>query len=133
MTDAASNAGLTYLASPYSHPSAAMRAWRFDQAVAHAARLMVDGENVFSPIAHSHPIDLALPAPQNHGFWLKQDFAILCHCTRVRVLMLPGWENSYGIGREIELAGEIGIPVLYDQPLETPSPLVEDREVIDDE
>lgn len=103
----------TYLASPYTHVERSVRHDRFDTVCRVAARLMRAGEVVFSPIAHSHPIDLADPLPQTTQFWMDQDLPILRHAAKVKVLCLPGWQVSKGIAREIEVAIAAGIPVEY--------------------
>ena len=50
---------LVYLASPYSHADAHVRASRFDAVCYAAAVLLGGGVLVYAPIAHSHPIALA--------------------------------------------------------------------------
>ncbi|MCP4786572.1 MAG: DUF1937 family protein [Fuerstiella sp.] len=47
---------MIYLASPYSHSDANIREKRFRDVCRTAARLMRNGDVVFSPIAHGHPI-----------------------------------------------------------------------------
>ena len=107
----------TYLASPYSHPSPAVRQERYEAVVRAAARLMLDGQVVFSPIAHSHPVEtLGMPAPQSGAFWMKQDLALLRHAERLLILALPGYEDSAGIKQEIEFALSKNIPVELLQP-----------------
>lgn len=108
---------LTYLASPYTHPDPEVMAARFDAVCAVAARLMLAGEAVFSPIAHSHPIALQIPETQTDGaFWLAQDFPILCRCTLMKVLMLEGWSMSKGIAAEVQFATNHRIPVEFITP-----------------
>lgn len=113
-----------YVASPYSvtfplseQLAAKLRKRRFEAVCKYTANLMKQGELVFCPIAHSHPIEvLGMPGEVNNGdFWLKQDFAILQFCKELRVLCLEGWEKSEGIRREIEFAKELNIPVTYVQ------------------
>ena len=103
----------TYLASPYTHPDPAVRETRFRQAAEAAAGLMLCGEVVFSPIAHSHPIDLNFDYPESGAFWKRQDEPFLMLCAKMIVLMLPGWEESKGVAHEIEVAKSRGIPVGY--------------------
>ena len=106
---------LIYLASPYSHADPEIRTERFRAACTVAGRLMMRGKCVFSPIAHSHSVEQFFGdgKVEGHDFWLKQDFAILRHVTELHVLRLDGWEKSFGIAREVELAGKLGIPVYY--------------------
>lgn len=109
---------LVYLASPYSHPDATVRAARFSAACRVAGELMKAGQCVFSPIAHSHPIEQHFldAKPEGHDFWLRQDFAILRHASRLVVLMLEGWEASRGVAAEIDFAKTIGVPVEFKKP-----------------
>ncbi len=103
----------TYLASPYTHVERSVRCERFDAVCRAAAKMMRAGEVVFSPIAHSHPIDLADPLPQTTEFWMAMDLPLLKHANKLKVLCIPGWALSKGVAKEIEAAKEWGIPVEY--------------------
>ena len=105
-----------YLCSPYSHADPAVRQARFDAACKVAARLMREGNVVFSPIAHSHPIEQHLGEVEAHDFWMWQDLPILRHAAKVLVLRLDGWEASKGIALELEAAGHWKIPVEHIDP-----------------
>lgn len=75
---------------------------------------MVNGEHVFCPIAHSHPIEVhGMDDIKSGDFWLNQDFAILEKCNKMIVYCMPGWEESKGIAREIDFANNLGIPIEY--------------------
>ena len=106
--------GLIYLASAYSHPDPEVRLMRYWAAVKKAAELMKAGENIFSPIAHTHEIGLILGDSVDHSFWMAQDKEILRRCDKLLVLLLPGWSESKGVAEEIEFARSIGIPVEYE-------------------
>lgn len=110
--------GLSYLASPYSHPDPAVKEHRYREACRVAGKLMARGKLVFSPIAHSHPIEQHFDDQriEGHDFWLKQDFAVLRHASEILVLRLDGWEKSFGINAEVQLAAQLGIPVHYIDP-----------------
>ncbi len=109
--------GYNYLASPYSSPAPAVRHLRYTQAVRAAAFLMRQGHVVFSPIAHSHNIEMmGLPEPQSGHFWQQQDEPLLAKASRLLVLTLPGWLDSKGIEWEIELAESMDLPVAYIAP-----------------
>lgn len=107
--------GLVYIAQPYSHDDPAVREARYQSALQAAAKLMLQGHVVFSPIAHTHPIEVHT-GPQPHDFWLRQDVEILKHATRLIVLTLPGWGESKGVAAEIAVAMALGIPVEYMRP-----------------
>ena len=109
---------LTYLASPYSHESAAVRSKRFIEACIFASKLMRKGVMVFSPIAHTHPIAKYGELPKGLDFWEKYDREIISHCGCLIVLKLQGWEESKGVSAEIAIAKELGIEVKYMEPYE---------------
>ena len=110
--------GLTYLASPYSHPDPDVREVRYIAACRAAGKLMLEGVPTFSPIAHTHPIEAngmnGVKPP--HDFWMKQDIAILRKCERLVVLCIDGWDRSRGVTEEIHIAQRLGIPVEYMHP-----------------
>ena len=107
-----------YLASPYTPTGAETIADRVEAARKFAAQLMLEGYNVFSPVAHSHHIadhmDEALRL--DHEFWMKQSLAFVGCCNKLIVLRLPGWERSRGIAAEIKKAQGLCIPVEYRDP-----------------
>lgn len=118
---------LIYLASPYSvgkggaygasnlgKATKNMKTRRYRAVCKKAAELMQQGYSVFSPIAHSHSIEVeGMDKIETGDFWLKQDFVVLERCDRLVVYTLPDWEYSSGIKREIEFAEARGIPVEY--------------------
>lgn len=108
--------GYTYLCSPYSHPDPAVRQRRFERAAECAGKLMLAGESIFCPIAHSHPIDVTFETIQGFDFWMRQDLPILRCAAKVKVLMLDGWKDSRGIARELQVASVAFIPVFYIEP-----------------
>lgn len=119
---------MIYLASPYSVgkngaykeadtglASKNLRTRRYKAVCKKAAELMLDGEVVFSPIAHSHSIELeGMGGVVKSGdFWLDQDLKILDKCDALVVYCLPNWERSRGIAREIAFAQAKGLPITY--------------------
>lgn len=103
-----------YLACPYSHPDPMVRRWRVKQVDMKAAELMEQGNLVFSPLSHSHPIsNYCRVDPTDHDFWLRQDLWILDICDEMHILCLPGWDESKGIGVEIEYAKSKGIQIIF--------------------
>jgi Domain of unknown function (DUF1937) len=105
---------MIYLASPYSHPDSTVREERFRVVCACCAKLTWEGHDVFSPIAHTHPIVLCRPELLT-GFdiWQRYDEWFLQRCDEVWVLMLPGWTDSVGVTSEIEIARDLGKPIRY--------------------
>jgi len=106
-----------YLAAPYSHPEVHVREWRVRRVDKKAAELMMEGNLVFSPLSHSHPISKHCTVdPCDHDFWLRQDLWVLDICDEMHVLCLPGWDESRGIQTEIEHAESKEIKVVYCEP-----------------
>jgi hypothetical protein len=98
---------LTYLASPYSHPDPRIMHGRFLAVCAAAARLMSEGQVVFSPIAHSHPLAMAGKLPTDWAFWERYDRVMLERSDKFGILPLPGWNESRGIKAEIKIWGKL--------------------------
>lgn len=107
---------LIYLASPYSHDDPEVRQQRFEQVCKTANDLMQQGYQVFCPIAHSHPIEQAGGKIESHEFWMKQDIAILKHCTELVICTINGWQDSRGVKHERELAEDLLLPISYIMP-----------------
>lgn len=115
---------LIYLASPYSRNDlygAAKRSAetrRFEMVAKAAAFFMDQGHLIFCPIAHTHPLWQYGLQKKDGDWWLKQDFALLRRCNQLWVYMLKGWQESYGVTKEVDLARTLDIPVFYIEPLE---------------
>lgn len=107
---------LVYLASPYSHPDAAVREARFDAACRATAISLRVGHFVYSPIAHTHPLAVKYELPSDWKFWAAFDEAMISRCDRLWVLEIDGWRESVGVTAEIEIARRIGIRVDWLRP-----------------
>ena len=100
---------MIYIASPYSDPDHAVMEQRFDAVCRYAGRLMNEGNVVYSPIAHCHPIAVRVGLPREWAFWKQFDTVMLTAATSMHVLRLPGWENSKGVRAEREIAERLGL------------------------
>lgn len=100
-----------YLASPYSDYDPIVREQRYQAAIAAAAKLMLDGNIVFSPVAHGHVIDRVIS--ESHNFWMDQCLGILEMASAVYVLNIEGAGCSVGVSLEIAKAHELNIPVYF--------------------
>jgi len=103
-----------YLAIPYS----GLRDLAFKISNEVAADLMNRGFIVFSPITHSHNLSLQEELPHTWEFWKSQDEAFVEWADEVHVVVIgeTGYElidKSVGVKAEIEMAKEMGKPVIY--------------------
>jgi hypothetical protein len=103
---------MIYLASPYSHPDPTIRDARFRAACIATAALIRDGEAVFSPVVHCHPL-VQYGLPGDWEFWRQFDSVVLARCDELVVLELDGWDSSAGVEEEIALARDAGLPVRH--------------------
>lgn len=93
---------MIYLAVPYTHPYEEMRAARFRTVTRFAADLLKQGHVVFSPITHSHPLEVLGDLPNGWEFWQTQDIEFLKLADELHVLCLEGWKESTGVQGEID-------------------------------
>ena len=103
-----------YLATPYSkYPAGIEKAFQHaSEAAAHVIRQ--DGRRVYCPIAHTHPIAVyGHMDPYDHEIWLPQDRPFMDNAAGLIVVKMPGWEESFGIGVEIEEFRKAGKPIEY--------------------
>ena len=103
---------MIYLASPYSHPDAAMRKLRFDAACRAAAALLRVGETVFAPVVYCHAL-VAHGLPVGWTFWESFDRNMLERCDEVAVLTLDRWRDRAGVQAEVRIARELGKPIRH--------------------
>lgn len=104
---------MIYLATPYSHPDPAVRESRFHLACLIAGRMMANGELVFCPIAHSHPIAEKAELPKGFEYWERFDRTMIRACSKVVICKMEGWTESVGIAAEIRIAEELHKPVEF--------------------
>jgi hypothetical protein len=103
---------MIYLASPYTHTDPFIREQRYHEACRAAAAITRAGLVVFSPIAHSHPL-VAFGLPVDWPFWERHARAHLAACDELVVLMIDGWRQSAGVWREVQIAGELTLPISF--------------------
>ena len=68
--------------------------------------------NVYSPIAHTHPLALyGNLDPLDHLIWLPFDQAMMNAADVLLIAHMQGWQESYGIAHEIEYFETAGKPI----------------------
>lgn len=107
---------LWYLATPYSaFPYGINEAAK--TAALLSANLLLRGENVYSPIVHSHFIcSVSGIDAYDHDFWMRADQPFMERCTGLIVGMLPTWSKSKGVAMEVEYFKREKKPVRYFDP-----------------
>jgi len=104
---------LIYLAIPYK----GREYCSFRVSCEISAQLLLAGNNVLSPIAHSHMISLYGGLEKHAPSWYEYDIELLQRCDALAVVMLEGWKESKGVQMEIEEANRLGMPVIYLDPV----------------
>ena len=111
MTDQPPLHTLAYLATPYTGYGAGINA-AFEDAAALAAQLMVAGVNVYSPIAHTHPLAIhGKLDPLDHSIWIPFDEVMMAKADTLIVAHMDGWEFSIGIAHEVGVFEKAGKPI----------------------
>ena len=105
---------MIYLASPYTHPDAVVREQRYHETCRATAEMLLEGETVFCPIVHCHPL-VAYGVPTEWTFWEEHDRQYLVRCEELVVLKLDGWRRSRGVQAEIKLAAAMDMPIRYNE------------------
>jgi hypothetical protein len=115
------NNGMAYLAIPYTGkygkncPIYRLElSYQLVNAV--AAYLIDNGELVYSPITHSHPLDRFMKKNGlNHDFWLRYDERMMEMCNRLYVVATQDWKQSRGVRHEIDwfVARKLPVWLLY--------------------
>ena len=104
---------LLYLASPYFHNDSRVKLARLEANRIAVNVLINIYDNIipFSPILYgsSIPHDDVSPCCG----WYNFDLMFLKKCDVMKVLKLPGWEESRGVFMEIGVAKSLDIPIEY--------------------
>ncbi len=100
---------LVYLASPYAHPSAAVREARLEAVRYVCGQMVNQGRIVMSPLVYLG--ELAYKGVHPPQGWYAFDLQLLARCDEMLVLQLPGWEDSRGVLVEIAGAQTKGMPI----------------------
>lgn len=95
-----------FLACPYGHTDPAIVEQRFQRSNAVAAQIARSGATVFSQVSMSHPINQHLADLDKAGIgrlWAPIDAVFMDAMTEIVVIDAPGWDQSAGVAREIEV------------------------------
>lgn len=106
---------MIYLASPYSHPSEAVREHRFIMARHFTVQMIRLGKPIFSPIVYGKEMESQIGT--DFISWQRLNDAMIRACSMFLVLRLDGWEESGGVEHEIKLAKSLGLTINYVDPI----------------
>lgn len=105
---------LIFLASPYNHPNESVRLARFRAAAVAGGKLVDQGNLVYCPIAHSHPMANEISEDfLGHNYWMEMNNFYLSKSDILAILCIKGWQESEEIRHELELAHKLGKPAIY--------------------
>jgi hypothetical protein len=107
-----SGEGYWYLGSPYSkYPDGLEAAFR--EICRIAGWCIENGVNVYSPIAHTHPIAIHSGMdPLSHEIWLPADRPLMDGAHGLIIVEMETWEISYGLKHEMDVFRKAGKPVV---------------------
>lgn len=103
-----------FLACPYSHAERVIVEHRFQVCNFVAARIARGGSAVYSQVSMSHPINGYLTDLDKAAIgqlWAPIDKVFMDAMTEIIVIDEPGWKESSGVQREIEIFKDRGLRV----------------------
>ena len=118
--------GLWYFAHPYTCKDAdgqyvpAGEEANFRICCIRSGRLMEAGYNIYSPIAHTHPIHVSSPtflACHEHQTWYELDNEFMDRTEWSGIIMAPGWPHSKGCVAERDQFVARGLPIKFYQDI----------------
>lgn len=104
---------MIYISSPYTDRDQEVIDRRMEVLTLFVRELMLGGESPISIPLHFHQMVKDGVLPISGEFWERYYTPILVSARVVYVLMLDGWDTSSGIAKELQLAVDSGIPVVY--------------------
>jgi hypothetical protein len=104
---------MIYLASPYSDPKPSTMWKRYRATRAAFDMLTVNGAHVFSPVVLGHEMSQRSQTlkHRSHAWWMEWCITFLRRSTSLFVLTIEDWDLSKGVGIEVRLAADMGIPI----------------------
>lgn len=112
---------MIYVASPYSSPDKELENTRYRQVVDFCYHALTQGMYVYSPIVHWHPVSRVHNLPGDAVYWDRINMQMLRRAEQLCVLLLPGWDQSRGVARELSIAETLHIPVIRCEYKSTPN------------
>ena len=102
--------GMIFIACPFWDEDKSVRKYRRKKSTEYADILIRHGLQCYSPLVYTGSYNESQPKER---YWLAHGLKMLDACSSVRVLCLPGWEQSKGVKGEIAKAQSIGLEIKY--------------------
>ncbi|MBT4792337.1 MAG: DUF1937 family protein [Halobacteriovoraceae bacterium] len=112
-----------YISNPYNG-SDSQKEMRAKIAAQVCGKLLKRGVHAWSPIVHNHAMMSdygGFTLDERRTLILDFDFSLLLASKGMIVLKIDGWQESYGVSKEVELCKEKSISVQYLNPLDLDS------------
>lgn len=109
---------MIYIASPFSSPNKTVEADRYTKVSRYAHKLMLVGKVSFSPVVYGYHFHTTYGVPGDFDTWIEFNKAMIQSSDLLDVYKLPGWVKSKGVQAEIAFAREVGLPVIYTEPVQ---------------
>ena len=100
-----------YLATKYTDDNPINMELSYERINDVAAKLMLKGHVVFSPITHSHCLAKRLQNQTDRDFWLSQSIRFIDWAQALVVFEPEECRESYGVQREVEFAKQKNLPI----------------------
>jgi Domain of unknown function (DUF1937) len=107
---------LIFLSTPYSRYASGLQE-AFEGACKLAGRLIINGLNIYSPIAHSHPIAFYGEInPLDVKLWMRLNEPHIKAANAILVGEMAGWKDSDGVKNEMDAFAMAGKPIYFVNP-----------------
>lgn len=107
---------LAYLATPYTHYKDGIEI-AFREASRIAALLLIAGVEIYSPIAHCHPLAIYGDIDAlDRDFWLNYQEQFMLRCDVLIVAEMDGWKDSIGMQHETNFFERAKRPIFLLNP-----------------
>ena len=102
-----------YTSTSYSKvPPEHLDAW-MEYVSSYSAQELLKGYSIICPLTMGHQFIKLCLLPNDSDWWLLWCYNLLITCNEMDVLMIDGWDESYGVIKEIDFAEKNGIKINY--------------------
>lgn len=99
----------TYVANPYLHSNPRVMEARLEAVLAYLKETTKLGIPAYAPVVYTSTVQKNDVRPPQG--WYHYDLSFLKVCQSMTLLMMPGYEESFGVKLETGVANALGIPI----------------------